>query len=185
MDADESEEWIIFGERQEAAHHRVWQEDEIADFLGAESGEEGASPPWGVDRLMATVNDDPHYHFRNGPARGEFHGRDAVRTFYEGFAASGATKLQVDTYRLVADRYCIITEGVQRIAFPAATLAMRGITVDDPSADYLFEAWSVTIWPFDEDGKLIGEDAYYGGDGFRGIEQRKVQPGDVLMATSP
>ena len=138
-----------------------------------------------VDRLMATVNDDPHYHFRNGPARGEFHGRDAVRTFYEGFAASGATKLQVDTYRLVADRYCIITEGVQRIAFPAATLAMRGITVDDPSADYLFEAWSVTIWPFDEDGKLIGEDAYYGGDGFRGIEQRKVQPGDVLMATSP
>jgi len=138
-----------------------------------------------VDRLMATVNDDPHYHFRNGPARGEFHGRDAVRAFYEGFAASGATKLQVDTYRLVADRYCIITEGVQRIAFPAATLAMRGITVDDPSADYLFEAWSVTIWPFDEDGKLIGEDAYYGGDGFRGIEQRKVRPGDVLMATSP
>ena len=138
-----------------------------------------------VDRLMATVNDDPHYHFRNGPARGEFHGRDAVRAFYEGFAASGATKLQVDTYRLVADRYCIITEGVQRIAFPAATLAMRGITVDDPSADYLFEAWSVTIWPFDEDGKLIGEDAYYGGDGFRGIEQRKVRPWDVLMATSP
>jgi hypothetical protein len=138
-----------------------------------------------VDRLMATINDDPHYHFRNGPARGEFHGRDAVRAFYVGFAASGATKLQVDTYRLVADRHCVITEGVQRIAFPAALLAMRGITVDDPSAEYVFEAWSVTIWPFDDTGKLIGEDAYYGGDGFRGIEQRKLRPEDVVMATAP
>ena len=136
-----------------------------------------------VDRLMATVNEDPHYHFRNGPARGEFHGRAAVRAFYEGFAASGATKLQVDTSRLVADRHCVITEGIQRIAFPAATLALRGIVVDDPGAEYLFEAWSLTIWPFDDQGRLIGEDAYYGGDGFRGIEGRPVRPEDVVLAT--
>jgi hypothetical protein len=135
-----------------------------------------------IDRLMATVNDDPHYHFRNGPARGEYHGRDAVRAFYEFFAASGATKIQVDTSRIVADRDCVITEGVQRIAFPGATLAARRIVVDDPSAEYLFEAWSVTIWPFDNEGKLIGEDAYYGGDGFRGIEQRKVRAEDVILA---
>jgi len=135
-----------------------------------------------IDRLMATVSDDPHYHFHNGPARGEFRGRAAVQAFYEAFAASGATKLQVDTSRIVADRSCVITEGVQRIAFPAATLALRGIVVDDPSAEYLFEAWCVTIWPFDDEGKLIGEDAYYGGDGFRGIEDRKVRAEDVIPA---
>jgi hypothetical protein len=132
-----------------------------------------------IEGLMATLNDDPHYHFRNGPARGEYHGRDAVQAFYEGFAASGAHKLQVDNDRVVVDRHCIITEGVMRMAFPASTLALRGIQVDDPSAEYLFEAHSVTIWPFDDEGKLIGEDAYFGGDGFRGIEQRRLRPDDV------
>jgi len=134
-----------------------------------------------VDRLMATLVDDPHYHFFNGPARGEYHGRDAVRAFYEGFAASGAHKLQLDIDRLVVDRHCILTEGLQRIAFPGRLLAVRGIVVDDPDAEYLFEARTATLWPFDEaSGKLAGEDAYFAGDGFRGIEQRKLGPGDVV-----
>jgi hypothetical protein len=138
-----------------------------------------------IEGLMATLNDDPHYHFRNGPARGEYHGRRAVQAFYEGFAASGAHKLQVDTERLVVDRDCIITEGVMRIAFPGRTLAQRGIQVEDPSAEYLFEAHSVTIWPFDRDGRLIGEDAYFGGDGFRGIEAKRLRPDDVVPVATP
>jgi len=54
MDADKSEEWVVFGERQEAAHHRVRQEHEVANFLGAESSQECAGPPWGVARPMAS-----------------------------------------------------------------------------------------------------------------------------------
>ena len=59
-----------------------------------------------VDRLMATVADDAHYHFYNGPAAGEFQGGAAVRRFYEMFGASGAEKLQHDIDRLVVDRHC-------------------------------------------------------------------------------
>jgi hypothetical protein len=133
-----------------------------------------------VDRLMDTLNDDPHYHFRNGPARGEFHGRDEVRAFYEAFAAAGTGKLESPADLLVGDRHCVITEGPIRIAFPGRTLALRHIVVDDPDALYLYESRTITIWPFDDQGRLIGEDSYFAGDGFRGIEQRKLEPGDIV-----
>jgi hypothetical protein len=136
-----------------------------------------------VDRLMGTLCDDPHYHFRSGPARGEYHGRDEVRAFYETFAKWGTNRLQTDPQRVVVDRDMVVTEGLQRIAFPGRTLAMRGIEVDDPDAEYLFEAWKVIMWPIDGSGLLIGEDAYFGADGFRGIERRKLGPGDVRTVT--
>jgi hypothetical protein len=35
------------------------------------------------------------------------------------------------------------------------------------------------IWPMDADGKVIGEHTYTGGDGFAGIAERKLGPGDI------
>jgi hypothetical protein len=133
-----------------------------------------------IDGLMATVADDAHYHFHNGPAAGEFRGAAAVRRFYEAFGASGCEKLQLDIDRLVVDRDCVVTEGIQRIAFPGATLQARGIDVDDPDALYLFEARCAIVWPFDDQGLLLGEDSYFAGDGFEGIAGRKISPVDIV-----
>ena len=138
-----------------------------------------------LDGLMATLHPDPHYHFFNGPARGELHGYAEVRAFYEAFAAAGTGKLQLATDRLVVDRSCVITEGVMRMAFPARTLALRGIVVDDAEAEYLFEDRTITIWPFDDDGVLIGEDAYFAGAGFRGITERRIDPADIAAYAPP
>ena len=106
-------------------------------------------------------------------------GKDGVRGFYEAFIASGATQLQLEVDRLVVDRDCILTEGVMRMAYPGRTLAARGIDVDDPDAYYLYETRMATLWPMDADGKARGEDTYTGGDGFAGIENRKLKPGDI------
>jgi len=135
-----------------------------------------------VDGLLATLTEDPAYHAygNDDPATNPV-GRDGVRAFYDRFIASGAGQLQLDIDRLVVDKDCILTEGLMRIAYPGRTLQAMGIDVDDPDAYYLYEARMATLWPFDERGLAKGEDTYTGGDGFAGIADRKLAPGDIVQ----
>ena len=134
-----------------------------------------------MDALMATVSERAHYHSYSGdPAAPSPEGKAAVRQFYENFAASGAGKLHLDIERLVVDRHCILTEGVMRMAYPGRTLEVMGIAVEDASADYLYETRMAIVWPIDEDGLFLGEDAYVERDGFEGIAGRKIDPGDIV-----
>ena len=133
-------------------------------------------------KLMATVSEHAHYHVYAVPdGAADVIGRSNVQKFYEDFAASGAEKLQLDTDRLVVDRDCIVTEGVMRMAYPGRTLAARGVPVDDPDADYLFEARMCILWPIGPDGLFTGEDTYTGSDGFAGIEHRRIDPADIAV----
>lgn len=134
-----------------------------------------------IDGLLATLSDDVAYHAygTDDPAL-EPAGKPAVRTFYERFIASGATRLQFEIDRLVVDRDCVVTEGVMRMAYPGRTLAHRGIAVDDPDAYYLYEARMATFWPIDDDGLARGEDTYTGSDGFAGIADRRIDPADIV-----
>jgi hypothetical protein len=133
-----------------------------------------------MDALMSTVSEQAVYQtFVPGGAVGPV-GKAGVRAFYEDFAASGAQKLQLDIDRLVVDRDCILTEGVMRMAYPGRTLHARGIDVEDLDADYLFETRMAVLWPIDEDGLFIGEDTYAAGDGFAGIENRKLEPSQIV-----
>ena len=133
-----------------------------------------------VDGLLDTLTDDTSYHAygTTEPALNPV-GKAAVRTFYDNFIASGATRLQLDIDRLVVDRDCVLTEGVMRMAYPGRTLMARGIDVDDPDAFYLYETRMATQWPMDDQGKARGEDTYTGGDGFAWIAARKLVAGDI------
>src|SRR6516164_3938980 len=66
-----------------------------------------------LDGLLATLSDRVGYHTYSAPDVPELNpvGKGGVRSFYEQFIASGATKLQLDIDRLVVDRACILTEG--------------------------------------------------------------------------
>jgi SnoaL-like domain len=138
-----------------------------------------------VDRLLATLSENPQYHAygSDDPASSPV-GRDGVRAFYDRFIASGAGQLQLDIDRLVVDKECILTEGLMRIAYPGRTLRAMGIDVDDPDAYYMYEARMATLWPFDEHGLAKGEDTYTGGDGFAGIADRKLAPDDIAQYAS-
>jgi hypothetical protein len=133
-----------------------------------------------MDNLMATVSENARYQdFAQGGAG--LVGKAEVERFYLDFAATGATKLQHDLDRLIVDKHCILTEGVMRMAWPGRALIGRGIEVDDPNADYLYEARMAIVWPIDDDGLFIGEDSYVGGDGFDGIADRKIDPDDIVL----
>jgi hypothetical protein len=134
-----------------------------------------------IDGLLDTLADDVHYHAYGAPdPLSSPVGKDGVRGFYERFVASGAGRLQLDIDRLVVDRDCILTEGVMRMAYPGRTLRAMGIDVDDPDAHYLYEARMATLWPFDAEGKVLGEDTYTGSDGFAGIADRKLDEADIV-----
>ena len=133
-----------------------------------------------LDGLLVTIADDASYHAYGAGPEGSPTGKAGVRKFYEDFIASGATRLQLDIDRLVVDKRCILTEGVMRMAYPGSTLAARGIAVDDESAYYLYEARMATLWPFNDDGLIVGEDTYTGGNGFEGIAGRKLRPEDIV-----
>ncbi|HEV8298560.1 MAG TPA: nuclear transport factor 2 family protein [Acidimicrobiales bacterium] len=137
-----------------------------------------------LDGLLVSLRDDAVYH-SYGSTEANPTGKAGVRRFYEDFIASGASQLQLDVDRLVVDRDCVLTEGVMRMAYPGRTLAARGITVDDPDAYYLYEARMATLWPFDADGWLLGEDTYTGGNGFEGIAGRKLATEDIAALRVP
>jgi hypothetical protein len=103
--------------------------------------------------------------------------RRNLETVLAHMKAESAAELDVD--RLVVDEDCIVTEGVMRIAYPGTIVQLLGHAVDDPAAYYLFEARMAVLWPMGEDGLVIGEDTYTGGDGFAGIAQRKLSRADL------
>ena len=133
-----------------------------------------------MEPLMATVSERARYTMFGDPAT-VLEGKAAVRTFYEDFAASGAHKLCLDIDRLVVDRQCILTEGLMRIAYPGRTLEAMGIEVENVEAYYLYESPMAVIWPVGDDGLFVGEDSYVGGDGFKGIADRQLNPSDVVL----
>jgi hypothetical protein len=48
-----------------------------------------AEAAFDVDRLMATLSPDPQYHFWGNGRDGGPRGYEAVKSYYEGFVASG------------------------------------------------------------------------------------------------
>jgi len=134
-----------------------------------------------LEGLMATVSERAAYRcFSSADPRLHPVGKSGVRQFYQDFAAGGATRLEHDLERIIADRDAVLTEGIVRMAYPGRLLVAIGIDVDDPNAFYLYEARMAIIWMFDEHGLITCEDSYTGLDGFAGIAGRKLGAEDML-----
>ena len=120
-----------------------------------------------LEALMATLVDDPQYHLWGvGPEVGP-KGRGAVEKFYADMMATGGNRFEFDIRRIVVDDDTVVTEGRMRSPMPGAALVAAGITeVEgapvDEGAQYLNEIQILTVWPAAEDGRLVGEDIYFG-----------------------
>ena len=120
-----------------------------------------------LDGLMATLIDEPVYHFRGlgfdmGPK-----GQANVHTFYKDMIAGGGNRFQFDIQRIVVDENSVVTEGVMRSVTRGEDLIASGVTEVngepvDASAQYLSENLILTVWPADADGRLVGEDIWFG-----------------------
>jgi hypothetical protein len=87
-------------------------------------------------------------------------GRDAVRQYYLNNRANGDLYLEFDIERLAVDDGLVITDGVMTSLVPGSTMRFRGIP--EAAADNVFAVRTrmLVSWPFDEAGKLIGEETY-------------------------
>lgn len=134
-----------------------------------------------IEQLMNTLTAEPQYHiWGQGPDRGP-KGRAAVRAFYEGLIASGGTLFEFNVEKIVVDDNAVVTEGRLRNTHPGADLLAAGVSEVggepvDPDARYVSNSQLLTVWPGDPDGKLIGEDIYFGSNPFDQLE--KLAPGE-------
>lgn len=128
-----------------------------------------------IDLLMETLTAHPVYHFW-GNAPVVLEGQDAVRNFYLGMFARGGQQFEVVVERIVVDDDTVITEGqVKQVQTGASLLATHGRdTIDGqplaPDDLVLTTTQLVTVWPADAEGKLIGEDIYFGHEPLRNAE---------------
>ena len=114
-----------------------------------------------VDRLMATLIDDPQYHFwvrgRDvGPK-----GYDAVRNYYEYYATSGGAVFESPKDRVVVDDHHVVSEADVRNYVPGRVAKARGYSVPDDSGHYLVRFRNVVFFEFAEDPThALCEDSY-------------------------
>jgi hypothetical protein len=119
------------------------------------------------DALMATLVDDPQYHFWGLDEDAAPKGREAVATFYRNMLDSGGNRFHFEVERVLVDHDGVVTEGAMRQPMAGAIVAASGVAeVEgepvDPAATYLAEWQLLTVWPAAEDGRLVGEDIYFG-----------------------
>ena len=121
-----------------------------------------------LEPLMDTLTQEPVYHFwGSGPGNMVIEGREAVRAFYSNMMAAGGNQFEVVVENLIVGDDHVVTEGqVKQVRTGAEVRAMGLEAIDgEPLGDeelVLTSAQLVTIWPGDADGKLIGEDIYFG-----------------------
>jgi hypothetical protein len=117
--------------------------------------------------LMATLVDEPNYHLWGLPVEGGPKGRAAVEEFYRQMIAGGGHRFEFAIERIVVDHDAVVTEGLMRQRVPGTAIAASGIEqvagqAVDAEADYLAETQILTVWPISADGRIIGEDIYFG-----------------------
>ena len=119
------------------------------------------------DGLMATLIDEPEYHLWGLPTEAGPKGREAVAAFYRNMMDSGGNRFHFEVERVFVDAGGVVTEGRMRQPMLGAIVAASGVTEGegepvDPEASYLAEWQILTVWPAGKDGKLVGEDIYFG-----------------------
>ena len=123
-----------------------------------------------LEPLMATLCDHPIYHFwRVGPENMILEGYEAVAGFYQNMFADGGQNFQVVCERIFVDDGGVITEGKVRQKYDSNALQAMGVTEANGQSISSASAWLsntqlLTVWPNAGNGKLLGEDIYFGED---------------------
>ncbi|MBI1179899.1 MAG: nuclear transport factor 2 family protein [Alphaproteobacteria bacterium] len=140
-----------------------------------------------IDALMATLTAEPQYHiWGQGPDRGP-KGREAVLAFYTTLIGSGGNLFEFNVEKIIVDDDAVVTEGTLRNTHAGSVLLAAGVREVngepvDAGATYVSSAQLLTVWPADPDGKLIGEDIYFGTNPFDRLD--RLAPADAPQAVS-
>ncbi len=163
--------WGVLRERAAATENPRHKKllSEVADHMEAEI--KGQLEP-----LMNTLTAEPVYHFWRADGQSMvLQGYDAVAGFYQAMFDNRGQQFQVVVERIVVDDGAVITEGQVKQVQSSAALQAQGINEVNGTAVTDHELWLtnaqlITVWPADDDAKLIGEDIYFGEDALSTLE---------------
>jgi limonene-1,2-epoxide hydrolase len=118
-----------------------------------------------IEAALATLAPEPVYAFFGRPGLTELRGRDAIRQLYRASTAAGQNRMEFELCRVVADRGCVVTEGIIR----------QAARVQTPDRWYVTEYPAIIVWVIDPDGRVAGERVYFGGPP---VARRALAPGE-------
>jgi hypothetical protein len=156
MQLDQSTMWQAIEERLAITtnpRHRAMLEVVIAHAR--------AEADRSVERLIATLVDDPQYHFWVGGRDVGPKGRAAVVAYYEQFVGSGGAVFESPKDRVVVDDHNVVSEAEVRNVVPGSVAKRRGYRVPDESGHYVVCFRNVVFFEFGDDPtQALGEDSY-------------------------
>lgn len=122
--------------------------------------------------------ENPVYHFHALGLTTRLEGQDQVKAVYTQWANTGECVFYTDDEQLAIGDTMICSIFTVYQPKPGAVLRAAGYEVDDPDATYLYKAVEEMLWPFDERGRVAGEDVWEL-DADR-VEITKMDPADII-----
>ncbi|MGW7369632.1 hypothetical protein ACWGI8_40970 [Streptomyces sp. NPDC054841] len=101
----------------------------------------------------------PVYHFNVFGINTTLDGADAVKSVYSEWARTGQSIFYAEDEKLAVGDNIICSTAVLYQQTPGAVLAAGGARVD-PAGTYLVKNVEHMIWPYDDEGRLVGEDVW-------------------------
>jgi hypothetical protein len=123
--------------------------------------------------------EEPVYHFNLLDTVTTLDGAAAVKAVYEEWTGTGQCIIYADDEKLAVSDDMIVSTSTLYQQTPGAILAAGGAPVD-PEATYLAKMAIHMIWPYDDRGRMIGEDVWEYDTSLRGVIT--LDPTDVLTA---
>jgi hypothetical protein len=103
----------------------------------------------------------PLYYFNvTGFAGYKAEGPEEVQAIYRMLAESGGGVQVVEDERLMVSDWGFASEATFNSYYRGSTLIAVGITVDDADGYFIMRQKYVMLWPYDERGRMIGEQVY-------------------------
>ncbi|AEV71625.1 hypothetical protein MycrhN_0997 [Mycolicibacterium rhodesiae NBB3] len=119
----------------------------------------------------------PVYHFTMLGKSLTVEGAEAVKALYHGWSETAQCIFYVEDEKLAVSDTMIVSSSVIYQQTPGAVLAAEGAPVN-PDATYLVKTAEHMIWPYDDQGRLVGEDVWEFDETVR--EFIEIDPVDVL-----
>ena len=121
----------------------------------------------------------PVYHFNMLGKVITLDGAEAVQEVYREWTRMGQSVFYTDDEKLAVSDHMIVSTSIVYQQTPGNIIAADGVPVD-PAATYLVKSAEHMIWPYDDQGRLIGEDVWEYDETVREIIA--LDPADVLTA---
>ncbi len=121
----------------------------------------------------------PVYHFNLFGETLTLDGREQVEAIYHQWTETNQCIFYAEDEQLAVGDRMIVSRAILYQQTPGAVLAASGIEADE-DATYLAKTREAMVWPYDERGRLVGEDVWEYDVSER--EFIRLDPADVLTA---